>query len=340
MYGTIKESDKNDFPAWVAEKAMKILSIDPNTTAKVLKNELERDYKCTMSYSTVWKGKQRAMKELYSHWGNTFSMLYNFRAQMLKRSTGSIVEIDTFTKDDKVYFSRFFMAMECCVDGFKAGCRPYLSIDATALNGKWNDQLAAAVALDGNNWMFLVAVGLFQSETEADWTWFMQKLHRAIGPMQPLAVCTDASKGLTNVVKKVFIHAEQRECFGHMRLNLIKKFQEKVYGRMWPAARSYSESTYKYHMEKIIKADEEFGAEFADYLKTYHSLLWYRSGFNTDIKVDHINNHLAESFNSWIKDLPVHELMDNLRIKIMKLFNKGRTLSTMLNANKIFLSYI
>lgn len=73
-------------------------------------------------------------------------------------------------------------------------------------------------------------------------------------------------------------------------------------------------------------------------MNTYHSLLWYRSGFNTDIKVDHINNHLAGSFNSWIreiKDLPIHELMDSLRIMIVSLFNKRRTLSNMLYGDKL-----
>ena len=68
--------------AWVAEKVMKILSTKPNSTAKWLKSELEKDYKCTLSYSTVWKGKQRAMNELYGDWGNTFKMLFNFKAEM------------------------------------------------------------------------------------------------------------------------------------------------------------------------------------------------------------------------------------------------------------------
>lgn len=294
--------------AWVEEKVMKTLSTAPNTTAKRLKNELERDYKCTLSYSTVWKGKQRALKALYGDWGNTFRMLYNFKAEMELRSPGSILEIDTVVQNGKVYFSRFFMVMKACVDGFREGCRPYLSVDATALNGKWNGQLVSAVALDGHNWMFPVAVGLFQTETEADWTWFMSQLRRAIGPMYPLAICTDACKGLQNPIRKVFLHVEQRECFGHLWLNLIKKFAGDVFGRMWPAARTYNKQTYKYHMDKMFVECPDFGV----YLRTYHSLLWYRSGFNSDIKVDHINNHLAEWFNNWIrdiKDLPVHELI-------------------------------
>jgi transposase-like protein len=70
--------------------------------------------------------------------------------------------------------------------------------------------------------MFPIAIGMFQSETEASWTWFMMQLKICLGPVSPLAVHTDACKGLENAVKVVFPHAEQRECFGHMWMNLIK----------------------------------------------------------------------------------------------------------------------
>lgn len=103
---------------------------------------------------------------------------------------------------------------------------------------------------------------------------------------------------------------------------------------MWPAARVYNKQTYKYHIDKMFAECPDFGV----YLRTYHSLLWYRSGFNTDIKVDHINNHLAEWFNNWrrdIEDLPVHELMDTLRIRIMNIFNTRRALSNKLHGDKL-----
>ena len=172
---------------WVAEKIKPILATTPNITAKRLKIDLEKLYPIKLNYTTVWKAKQRAMKELYGDWANTFRMLYNFKAEVEKRSPGSVVEIDTeVTADGKVFFSKFFMALKPCVDGFKAGCRPYLSIDSSFLTGKWNGQLAACNALDGHNWMFPVAIGMFQSETEASWTWFMMQLKRCIGPVSPL----------------------------------------------------------------------------------------------------------------------------------------------------------
>jgi hypothetical protein len=83
----------------------------------------------------LWKAKQRAIKELYGHWANTFRMFYNFKAEVEKRSPGSVVEIDS---DGKDFFSKFFMALKPCIDGFKAGCHPYLSIDSSFLTGKWS----------------------------------------------------------------------------------------------------------------------------------------------------------------------------------------------------------
>ena len=65
----------------------------------------------------------------------------------MKRSPRSVVEIDVLEVDGEVYFHRFFCALKPCIDGFLEGCRPHLSIDATILNGRWNDHLAIAIAL-------------------------------------------------------------------------------------------------------------------------------------------------------------------------------------------------
>ena len=64
------------------------------------------------------------------------------------------------------------------------GCRPYISIDSTHLNGQWNGQLPSANGIDGHNWMFPIAFGFFQSETKENWIWFMEQLAKALGPVE------------------------------------------------------------------------------------------------------------------------------------------------------------
>ncbi|KAE8818385.1 hypothetical protein D1007_03829 [Hordeum vulgare] len=61
-----------------------------------------------------------------------------------------------------------------------AKTRPYLAIDATSLNGRWRGQLAAASVVDGNNWIFPVAFGVLEVESEERWVWFLQQLHNII----------------------------------------------------------------------------------------------------------------------------------------------------------------
>src|SRR4051794_34874101 len=116
---------------WVAEKITPILSKTPNTTAKRLKVDLQKDYPIKLQYTIVWKAKQRVMKELSGDWANTFRILYSFKAKVDKSCPNGVVEIDTEVKPDgKVHFTKFFMALKPCIDGFKVGCHPYMSIDS------------------------------------------------------------------------------------------------------------------------------------------------------------------------------------------------------------------
>ena len=184
---------------------------------------------------------------------------------------------------------------KAAIDGFRNGCRPYISIDATALNELCGGHLPAAQALDGHNWMFPLAFGLFDSESKENWIWFMEQLSKAIGPMEKLAACTDACKGLESAVAQVFPNCEQRECFKHLMDNMKKYYTGDVYAKnMWPAARAYTPYKFKYFFDKVLEASPDV----QDWLDAHHKLLWARSKFSAGIKCDYINNNLAECWNS------------------------------------------
>ena len=152
---------------WVASRAVDILRVEPNIGTKELKTRLETNpiHRCIIGYDTVQRGKKRALEEIYGKWSDSFELLFRWKAEVMKRSPGSVVEIDLLEVDGEIYFHRFFCALKPCIDGFLEGCRPHLSVDATALNGRWNGHLAAAVAVDGHNWMYPVAYGFIAQET-------------------------------------------------------------------------------------------------------------------------------------------------------------------------------
>jgi hypothetical protein len=226
--------------------------------------------KCVIGYDTVARGKAKALEEIYGKWSESFELLFRWKAEVMLRSPVSVVEIDVLEVDGDIYFHRFFCALKPCIDGFLEGCRPHLSVDATALNGRWNGHLAAAVAVDGHNWMYPVAFGFIAKETTNSWTWFMKQLKKAIGDLPLLAFCSDACKGLENAVQNVFPSAEQRECFHHMVKNFKNRY--RGFGQIYPAARAYREDIFYDNIAKMVSASPES----VEWLRKNHKLLWYR----------------------------------------------------------------
>ena len=304
---------------WIADRAKDILRTRLTMGPKKLQEHLEGQFPVKIAYTKVWEGRQRALDELHGTWQESFRMLWSFKAELEATCPGSVVEIDfKKTKGDKIRFSRMFVAIKACVDGFLVGCRPYLGVDSTHLTGKYNGQLAAATAVDGHNWMYPVAYGIFYKETKANWIWFMKQLKRAIGIPCGLTIHTDACKGLETAVHKVFGDAaEHRECFRHLMHNFRKKYQGDVLKYMWPCAWACTTRRHEWLWNKI----SETCPEAIPYLQDNHKHVWSRAKFSGECKVDYVNNNISECFNNWIKNfkgLLVDNLVDMIRGKIME----------------------
>lgn len=269
--------------SWVADRVAPILKEKPNARAVDLAAELRARYGLEIPYSTVWKGKQRAMDWIYGSYDSSFDWLYRFKAQIEKTSPNSIVVIDTVKQGDNTHFSRFFCSFFPCYLGFGFACRPYLSIDSTALTSRWGGHLAAANGLDGHNWMYPVAFGLFDAETAENWTWFMRQLKEAVCPESnggSLCISSDAGKGLLQAVQEVFPDAEHRECFKHLMDNLKRRYTGPLFGDMYAAAYSYLPDKFEKHLNKVVTAKPAIGR----WLEEHHKLIWSRSKFSTHIR--------------------------------------------------------
>jgi hypothetical protein len=123
---------------------------------------------------------------------------------------------------------------------------------------------------------------------------------------------------LEKAVGVVFPEAEYRECMRHLYSNFMKHYTGEVFTtHLYPAARSYTDGLFKWHLKKIY----EFAPEAIKYLEDYHNRIWYRAGFSEDSKCDYLTNNVSESFNSQVRDMKgllIHELVDGLREMIME----------------------
>ena len=100
--------------------------------------------------------------------------------------------------------------------------------------------------------------------------------------------------------------------------NFMKHYSGDVFtDHLYPAARSYTEGMFKWHMKKIF----EIAPDAIDYFEEYHPRIWYRCGFSEQSKCDYLTNNVSESFNAQIRDLKglhLHELLDRIRELVME----------------------
>ena len=324
--GAPEEKSKLAKTRWLADAIIDWLRETPTLGPTALIKLISDKFTINIPYMRMFYAKEMALDRINGPWNESFQLLYTFKAEVEMASPGSVVAIDKHTVPYKLKsgrmmqkecFRRAFVCFKACWKGFLDGCRPYLAVDATALHGRFKGQLVAATAIDGHNWMFPVAYGVLEVESEESWTWFLQNLRDLIGHPPGLTIHTDACKGLESAVEAVFPGVEHRECMRHLVQNFTKKFKGKVYtDNLWPAAYTCSIRKHLFHLEVLYK--QKTGVK--EYLDEHHGRVWSRSQFNEICKVDYVTSNLAESFNAKVKSLKglmLWQIFDKIRQMIM-----------------------
>jgi len=221
---------------WCADVMLNWVRENPCIGTAALVRKIYETYGIQVPYMRVFYGKEMALDRINGPWKDSFKLVYTFKAEVEKACPASVVEIDRHTVQYKVKgktmekecFRRVFVCFKACWKGFLDGCRPYLAVDATALNGRFRGQLVAATAIDAHNWLFPVAYGVLEAESTESWKWFLQNLRHMIGFPNGLVIHTDACKGLEIAVDQVFPGLEHRECMRHLVANFGKLFKGKL----------------------------------------------------------------------------------------------------------------
>ncbi|XP_010659523.1 uncharacterized protein LOC104881328 [Vitis vinifera] len=201
--------------------------------------------------------------------------------------------------------------------GFHTSIRPVIAVDGTFLKAKYLGTLFIAACKDDNNQIYPLAFGIGDSENDASWEWFLQKLHDALGHIDDLFVISDQHGSIEKAVHKVFPHARHGVCTYHVGQNLKTKFKNPAIHKFFhDAAHAYHVSEFNFIFGQLEMIDPRA----ARYLMDIGVDRWARS-YSTGKRYNIMTTGIVESLNAMLKnarDLPVLQLVEELRNLLQK----------------------
>ncbi|KAK8574052.1 hypothetical protein V6N13_097046 [Hibiscus sabdariffa] len=149
-----------------------------------------------------------------------------------------------------------YVRMQACKDGFKAGCRPIISLDGCHLKGYYGGHILAAVGIDVDDCIYPIAYACVESECGQSWAWFLDILKDDLDIVNSyhISFMSDRQKGLVDAIAELFPHSEHRTCVRHLYTNFKSKDFNKgkhLKDLFWKAARSTIVTDFKDTLEEI-----------------------------------------------------------------------------------------
>ncbi|KAH7865138.1 hypothetical protein Vadar_002763 [Vaccinium darrowii] len=224
---------------------------------------LHQNYGIEASRIQLYREKRKALEVIEGNHSHSYPLLTTYASEVRKSNPGSLVKMqcDRMSINHNPVFKRFFISFEALGTGFMTGCRPFIGIDGCHLKGPYGGVLLAATALDGNNGLFPIAVGVVESEGRDSWTFFIDHLHTVIGAGNQSRAWTfmsDHQKSLDRVIAEMIPEATHRTCARHLFSNFRKKHPGLLLKRyFWQAARAYNALEFGYAMDSIKGISEE-----------------------------------------------------------------------------------
>ncbi|XP_038686652.1 protein FAR1-RELATED SEQUENCE 6-like [Tripterygium wilfordii] len=283
--------------------------------------DVRQEFGVNISYDKAWRAREAALESVRGTPEDSFSYLPHYCAELEKNNPGTITYIES---DHEKRFKYFFMALGASLRGFWSAMRPVIAVDGTHLKGKYMGTLFVAAAQDGNKKIYPVAFGVGDSENNASWEWFFEKLRVALAleDFSELSLISDRHKSIERGVSLVFPESYHGHCMHHIKQNMkAKKIDDAVFPIYFKAAKAYRISDFEHLMTQIRGFE---GGKAYKYLEDAGFDKWSRAHFPGYI----LTTNIAESMNAALRDvrgLPITMLVEQLRSLIQRWFHERRT---------------
>ncbi|RVW77358.1 hypothetical protein CK203_043698 [Vitis vinifera] len=282
--------------SWVASIIMDKLKVFPNYKPKDIVNDIKQEYGIQLNYFQAWRGKEIAKEQLQGSYKEAYSQLPFFCEKIMETNPGSFA---TFTTKEDSSFHRLFVSFHASLYGFQQGCRPLLFLDSISLKSKYQGTLLAATAADGDDGVFPVAFSVREGLRESIAEIFQGSFHGYC-----LRYLTEQ---LLKDLKGQFSHEVKRL--------MVEDFYAAAYA---PRPESF---------QRCLESIKSISLEAYNWLIQSEPMNWANAFFQ-GARYNHMASNFGELFYSWASEaheLPITQMVDVIRGKIMELFFTRRT---------------
>ncbi|XP_042055142.1 uncharacterized protein LOC121799748 isoform X2 [Salvia splendens] len=312
---------------WIGSIIKEKLKVSPNYKPKDIASDIKRDYGIQLNYTQAWRAKEIAREQLQGSYKEAYSQLPYFCEKIMETNPGSLAAFST--KEDSS-FRRFFVSFRASIAGFHQ-CRPLLFLDSTLLYSKYQGTLLAATAADGNDDFFPVAFAVVDEETEDNWHWFLLQLKSALSTSEQITFVSDFQKGIRESLLDIF----GKECYhGYCVRCLAEKLNKDLKGQFSHDARRlliqdfHAAASARKHdeFERCVENIKAISVEAYNWVISSEPHHWANAFFG-GARYNHMTSNFGREFYDWVSEvdeLPITQMVDVLRGKIMELIYRRR----------------
>ncbi|KAL4302903.1 hypothetical protein GQ457_10G015980 [Hibiscus cannabinus] len=277
--------NRNATYKWLAKTYIEKDRAEPKYSTRHLKRDVMSDHLHKVSLSKCLRAKNLALEMVLGSHKGQYSMIYDYLGEIRTSNPGST----TILMLDNRVFLRMYICLHACKEGYKARCRPVLSIDGCHLKGYYGGTFLAAVSVDANDNIYPIAYAVVEAKIESSWNWFFSLL----GVDLEIGSSYNITIGLKEAILEVFPAAEHRNCVRHLYSNF--KNQQGFRGKnlkdaLWKASRA----TYLKQFEDAMDELKALSKNAFDWLNAKDPAQWSKSHFSPRSKSDMLLSNLSK----------------------------------------------
>ncbi|KVH97354.1 MULE transposase domain-containing protein [Cynara cardunculus var. scolymus] len=317
---------------WVGNLIKEKVKDSPKIKPKDIANDLKREYGIELNYSQARRAKEYAREQLLGSYKDAYSELPYFCEKIMETNPGSLAIFNT--KEDSS-FHRLFVSFHASISGFIHGCRPLIFLNSTPLNSRYQGMLLSATAADADDGAFPVAFAVVDEETDDNWRWFLCELKLAVSVVGQITFVADFQKGLRESLPEIFgAECYHAYCLGYLaeKLNkdLTSHFSHDARRLMVEDLYAAAHAPKLEGFEKCTEDIKAISLEAYNWIIRSEPEHWANAFFG-GLRYNHMTSNFGHLFYAWVSEaneLPITQMIDELRGKMMQLIYTRRVESS------------